>query len=237
MNSNIALDNNNDLIDNNILVNNPGPYKGPYINTKLFTTVSLQPSQMDNKIYLNLKKNLEHSVKQKCYRDYGFIMDIYDITNYKNGVILAENLMTAALFDVSFSCRLCLPMKGMQIICQIYKVNKLLLTAVNGPIFVIVTKERINNKVFFNDSNNNFRFKTPDNKHHKLDSKQFVKLTIDTITFENGDKKIKVIGFLEDMATDKEIENFYKELYNKDDELVDFNEYAKLNDNTIFSNT
>ena len=31
----------------------------PYINTKLYTLVPLKADQMDNKIYLNLKKNLE----------------------------------------------------------------------------------------------------------------------------------------------------------------------------------
>ena len=54
----------------------------PYINTELYTTVHLLPNQMNNKLYINLKKNLEEKVSKKCYKNYGYIMDVYKILDF-----------------------------------------------------------------------------------------------------------------------------------------------------------
>ena len=37
----------------------------------------------------------------------------------------------------------------------------------------------------------------------------------------------KVIGFLEDMATDDEVNDFYKDQYTKQGKLIDYEEYIK----------
>lgn len=198
----------------------------PYINTKLFTTVSLKPDQMDNKIYLNLKKNLERKVNKKCYKDYGYIMEVYKILETDNGMVEAENLNASAIFNITFSCRLCRPLRWKKIICKVDRVNKMLITAENGPILVIITSDRLNQAVFFNDNNNVLRYKKDDTSHI-LKPNEFVKITIISTSFNDKDRKIKAIGVLEDMATESEVEQFYKELYEKDDEMVDFNEYIK----------
>ena len=80
---------------------------GPYINTELHTTVSLMPNQMDNAIYINLKENLKRQVAKKCLKNYGYIVEVYEITEYKGGIIEAENFLASSKFDISFSCRLC----------------------------------------------------------------------------------------------------------------------------------
>lgn len=131
----------------------------PYINTKIYSSVILFPHQMNNKVYINLKQNLERKIVGRCLLNYGFVVKVIEILSYKDGVIEAENTDASALFDVVFSCRLCIPLKNTQIVCQIERVNKLLITAINGPILVIVTNNRINDKVFFKDNNNNIRYK------------------------------------------------------------------------------
>ncbi len=203
----------------------------PYINTKLYTHVSLLPNQMDNKLYINLKKNLENKVVRRCFKDNGYIMDIYKILEYKDGIIEAENPSGSAVFDVSFSCRLCIPLKGTQIVCKVDRVNKLLITVTNGPILIIITNERINDKVFFTDNNNNLRYRK-DDKSFILEPEEFVKVTIINTTFNNGDDKIKAIGFIDDVANDKEKEEFYKELYNTDKPFVKIEEYIAQGENT-----
>jgi DNA-directed RNA polymerase subunit E'/Rpb7 len=217
----------------------------PYINTKLYTNVSLLPNQMENKLYLNLKKNLERKVDKKCFRDKGFLMDVYKILEYKDGIIEAENPSGSAVFDVSFSCRVCIPRNRTQIICKINRVNKILLTAVNGPILVVVTKERINDKIFFTDNNNNFRYRSGESSKI-LKTGEFVKLTILSTIFNHGDDKIKAIGFINDIATEKEKENYFKELFNTDKDMVDFEKYMNgeidsdmngdMNNNAKYSN-
>ncbi len=200
----------------------------PYINTELSTHVSLYPNQMDNKLYINLKKNLEAKLGKKCYSDNGYIMEIYKIVEYKDGNVEAENPSGSAIFDVKFSCRLCIPLRGKQIICKVDRANKVLITVANGPIVVIVTNERINNKIFFMDNYNNLRFKKED-KSHILEPNEFVKVTLLSITFNNGDNKIKAIGYLDDIATEKEKENFYLDLYNTDKETIDLEKYKEEN--------
>lgn len=197
---------------------------GPYINTELYSNVTLNPNQMDNKIYINLKNNLKNNLEKKCFRDYGYIMEINEVIKYKDGIVQPENLMGSSIFDVTFSCRLCLPLKNTQLICQVMRVNKVLITAENGPILVIITTNRINNDNFFTDNNNNLRYRK-DGQSHILKPKEFVKITIMSTTFNDGDVKIKVIGLLEDIATDEEKENFYREIYNKDNEPIDIKEY------------
>ena len=87
------------------------------------------------------------------------LLNLLEILDYKDGIIEAENTESSALFDLDFSCKICSPLKNTQIICEIDSVNKLLITAINGPILVIITNDRINNNVFFKDNNNNIRYK------------------------------------------------------------------------------
>ena len=185
----------------------------PYIDTILYTSIDLKPNQINNDIYKNLKDNLEKKLGEKCYRHYGYIMNIYEILKYEEGLFRKENLMASVKFNITFSCKLCIPLKGTEIVAQVNRVNKMLLTAENGPILIIITKNRINDKVFFTDNNNNLRYRV--GKESKiLEPKDLVKISIVTITFYDGDNKIKVIGFLNDMAKDDEIKQYYNQLYN-----------------------
>jgi DNA-directed RNA polymerase subunit E'/Rpb7 len=202
----------------------------PYINTKLYTSVILYPHQMNNKIYLNLKKNLSDQVANRCFLSYGFIIKIIEIINYTSGIIEMENMESSAKFDVTFSCRLCAPLKEKTIICQIDRINKVLITAKNGPILVIITNDRINVDKFFIDNNNNFRFKVDANNSSLLEIKNYIKIKLVTIEFNNGDNTIKAIGFLEDIASEKEKQQFFKDTFDvENDELIDYDKYSQNN--------
>jgi len=197
----------------------------PYINTKLSTSVILHPYQMDNKIYINLKQNLQ-TISGKCFQKYGYVVKIIEILDYKDGVIEAENTESSALFDLDFSCRMCVPLKNTQIICEIDRVNKLLITAVNGPILVVITNDRVNNDVFYKDNNNNIRYKK-EGQSNMLQPHDFIKVVLQTIHFNDGDEKIKAIGYMEDMAGEEDKKNFYKDAYLDTDAVVDFETYIK----------
>lgn len=200
----------------------------PYINTKLITDVMLRPDQMDNRFYINLKRNLESKLLKKCYNEYGYIVDIYEIIAYRPGNIYSENSTASASFNLEFSCRLCRPIKNQVIICQVDHVSKVLVTASNGPILVIITNDRINDELFFTDNNNNIRYKKTSGSKI-LESKEFIKVTIISVVFNHGDDKIKAMGLLTNMATDEEIKQFYADLYEKDkDNLVSITEQNSL---------
>ena len=187
----------------------------------------LHPHQMNNKVYINLKKNLEDKILNRCFSKYGYIIKIIEILGYNDGIIECENPQSAALFDISFSCRLCAPLKNMQIICKIDRVNKLLVTAINGPILVVITNDRINNEIFFKDNNNNIRYKK-EGLSNILMPEDFIRVTLQSIKFFDGDEKIKAIGFIDDMATEPDKQKFYSETYNTESApVLDYEKYIE----------
>jgi len=196
----------------------------PYINTIISHNVMLHPYQMDNKIYINLKKNLEKKIVGRCFSNYGYIVKIIEIVSCESGIIEAENTESSAIFDLTFSCRICSPLKNTQIVCEIDRVNKLLITAVNGPILVVITNDRVNSKVFFKDNNNNIRYKK-DGQSLMLQPHDFIIVTLQTIQFYDGDEKIKAIGFMEDIASEAEKKKYYEDQYADNNEYLDFEKY------------
>jgi len=198
----------------------------PYVNTKMHASVMLHPYQMDNKIYINLKKNLENQVNGKCFSKYGYIVKVIEILNYKDGIVEAENTESSALFDLEFSCRICAPLINTQIICEIDRVNKLLITAKNGPMLVVITNDRLNNAIFFKDNNNNIRYKK-DGLSKMLESQDFIKVTLQRVQFYDGDEKIKAIGFIDDIASEDDKKNYYISQYDNPNNVMDYDTYVK----------
>lgn len=184
----------------------------PYIDTELETVVTLYPDQMNNSVYINLKKNLTDKLLNKCYKNYGYITDIYKIVSYKNGKITTDNLFGSALFDVTFTCRICRVVEGTTIVCKIDRINPIMFTAVNGPITTIVKMSRTNNELFFIDTNNNLRFRGKEGSV-VVRSDDIVKIDTLTVDFNHGDTEINTIGFLNSMATDEEKKQFYKNMF------------------------
>ena len=160
--------------------------------------------------------------------------------DYTDGEILAENITASAMFKIEFSCRLCKPLVNQKIICQINQVNKVLITASNGPIIIIITNDRINDQNFFTDNNNNVRYKNTEGSLI-LRPKEFIKVSIIAVVFNHGDEKIKAMGFLDNIANDEEIKKFYQDIYvsqkdgdeeskEEDTQLVDYQDYVKTDE-------
>lgn len=200
----------------------------PYFTTKLGTTVMLHPHQMNEKVYLNLKKNLEQKVVNKCFNKYGFVIKVIEILKRSEAVIEAENVDSSALFSLDFSCKICLPMKNMQIICQIKKYNKLMIIGTNGPINVIITNNRINENVFFKDNSNSIRYKYKNEESKLLAAQDYIKVIIQTVKFFDGDEKITCIGFLNNIANEDEIKNYYENMYKDDNNITEHNKFVDL---------
>jgi len=186
--------------------------QSPYINTTLISNVMLNPNQMDNKIYLHLKSNLNNKLVGKCYLNYGFITNIYKLEEISEGIIEAEDPSCSAKIVVKFSCRLCFPPKNKYIICKIDRMNKALISAINGPIKVIITQDKINKEQFFSDAERNILIKKT---KEILSPNMIVKILILSSTFGNYDTSILSIGYLQDLATSDEIK-----LYNEDENNI-----------------
>jgi DNA-directed RNA polymerase subunit E'/Rpb7 len=178
---------------------------GPYINTILESYITLEPIQMNNNIYKNLKDNLVRRFEGRCMKDYGFISKIHEIVNYSDGYIVPENPKASATFKIKFSCKLCFPLKNKQLVCKISEGNKLTLRLVNGPINVIITMDRINKDVFYQDPKSGLIMFKKNGKSEALTSGKYVKVTVETRTFNDMDSIIMAMGFLDDIASEPEI--------------------------------
>jgi DNA-directed RNA polymerase subunit E'/Rpb7 len=190
----------------------------PYINTTLVCPVMLQPTQMDNKLYLHLKTNLVNKLVGKCYQNYGHIIKIYKIEETSEGIIEAEDSSCSAKYIVKFSCKLCLPAKNKEIICKIDRINKALISGINGPIKAIITPEAINKEKFFTDGERNFRIKS---NSKILEQNIYIKVLILQSTFRTNDIDIIAMAFLQDIATPEEIKIY-------ENEMSDLNEINEI---------
>lgn len=192
----------NNVQNNNIQV----AIHSPYINTTLVCPIMLFPNQMDNKMYLHLKSNLVNKLVGKCYQNYGHILKIFKIDEVSESVIEAEDPTCSAKMVIKFSCRLCFPIKNKEIICKIDRMNKSLMSAINGPIKAIITPDKINKDKFFTDVNRNIRIKE---NSEILVPNMYIRVLVLSSSFSNYDVDILTIGFLQDVATEAEID-FYK---------------------------
>lgn len=202
---------------------------GPYITTVLTATVNLKPRQMDNNIYKHLKQNLIDKIEGHCYRGYGYVSKIYEILEYTKGRIVPENPTAGALFGVKFSCKLCHPLKNRPIICKVQKITKLFLNATNGPITVIITMNKFNKQIFFQDSKTNklyIKSTNPDVPPTEIKPGSFIKVTIESKSFNDMDSIIKAMGELNDVATESDIAKNFEEEYDKSfSKLTNFDKY------------
>lgn len=189
----------------------------PYIYTVLNVKIGLKPEQMNNKLSMNLKDNLIKKVDKKCYKNYGYVSEVYKLLEIGKGVICAENLTGSSIFNISFSCKLCRVIENCQLICKITQITRALSLAENGPIVVIITNDKINTDVFFFDNNNYLRYKDK-TKTKKIEQGDFVIVSILNKEFYHKDEKIRAIGFLDSIATDKDVDKFYEDSHKDMDE-------------------
>jgi len=189
----------------------------PYINTELYAKVMVAPQQLNNDLYNHLKKNLTRTVLHK-FNKYGFVQKIYKILTYSESKILRENFNCSVEFNVKYACRLCIPKGNIQIICQVDRVGKRLIKAINGPIMVVIIPERIDAKNFIIDNIGTLRAVIEDGKTKEVNIGDYIKVTLimRDKNFNLNDDKILVLGLLDSMATEKEIE-----IFKKDSEITD----------------
>lgn len=187
--------------------------ESPYIDAEYNTRVLLQPHQMMGDIYKNLKLNLIKNVKNKCNK-YGYITDVYKITEYKDNILEAENFRASAVYNIKFTCRICIPIENMFIECKIKQINETKVWAHNGPMRILVELENINTSKF--SINNNQQLIYNDDKK-ELKKNDVIKIKILVKKINKGDTNIKIIGYLDDRLDEKDIS---EDKLENDDEFI-----------------
>lgn len=194
---------------------------GPYFITTLAADVRVHPSQMDNNIMDNIKRNLERSYSNKCYDNYGYVDKIYDVNNdIKGGIIRAEDNTSSSVHRVSFNCRICNPLKNSIVMGHIIGINNMIIVAENGPIKFIIGESNINHE--------NVQFKKsayyPVSSKGELINKPISKGTYVMIKVLNkkivkNRTKIIVFGRLESVILDEKVMDVIRDQYESSEKI------------------
>jgi len=176
----------------------------PYKNVEQFTRVLIEPHQMNSDIRNHLKFNIKKKVEKKCNRN-GYVDEIYRINRYSDGIMIPENLSGTAIYDVSFHCKLCIPIENSIILGQVKVINQELVFAVNGPLRIFIPRDNIDTTHW--DITDTFTSKQ--DKNVKLAIGNFVCIQILDKRINKNDTQIKAIGKLLNLATESEVEKYF----------------------------
>ncbi len=175
----------------------------PYRNIKQYTRISVEPYNMNSDIKNNMKIILKKKVEKKCNKN-GFIDEVYRILEYSDGVMPPENLNGSAVYNITYHCKICIPVENTMIIGQIRVINQELIIAVNGPIMFFIPKENVDTNTW--DIPDGYFNKL---KKRKLGREDFVKIQIVDKRINQNDSQIKSIGKLIDFATTEEVDKYF----------------------------
>jgi DNA-directed RNA polymerase subunit E'/Rpb7 len=177
----------------------------PYKNIIEKTRISLEPYQLTSDIRNHMKINLKKKVEKKCNKN-GYIIEVYRITKYSDGLMLPENLNGTVIYEILFHCKICIPIENTIIISQVKVINSELVVTINGSIMTFIPRENIDIDIW--NINENFT-----NKNDvKLNIGDYVKILILNKRINQGDIQIKTIGKLLDLATEKEVEQYFEKI-------------------------
>ena len=201
----------------------------PYKNLIQYSRIQLQPYQLNSDIESNMELVLQQKLEKKCNR-YGYIDKIYRITEYEEGIMRKENLSGVIDYNITFECRICLPVENTVIIGKIMAINQELVLINNGPIIIFIPKGNIDTNIW--NISSVFTNKKTDKV---LSENNLVKVLVTKIKINQNDTQIKCIGNLLDTPTDKEIEEYYGIIINEEseDELSEDENVNKDTDNFI----
>ncbi len=175
----------------------------PYKDVEQYTRIKILPHQLNSDIRNHMKLNLKKKVEKKCNKN-GFIDNVYRITGYRDGIMHPENLSGVVIYDVSYHCRMSIPVENSVLIAQIRLISQDLIFAVNGPIVVFISRDNVDSNIW--DIEENFLHKKDKDR---LKINRYVKVEIIAKKINNGDHQIKTIGRLLDYATNTEVEKYY----------------------------
>ena len=175
----------------------------PYRNIKQYTRISVEPYHMNSDIRNNMKIILKKKVEKKCNKN-GFVDEVYRIIEYSDGIMPPENLNGSAIYNITYHCKLCIPVENTSIIGMIKVINQELVVAVNGPIMFFIPKENVDTNVW--DIPDGYMNKKSNNK---LQVGNYIKIQIVNKRINMNDSIIKSIGKLLDFATDEEVDKYF----------------------------
>jgi DNA-directed RNA polymerase subunit E'/Rpb7 len=175
----------------------------PYRNIKQYTRISVEPFHMNSDIKNNMKIILKKKVEKKCNKN-GFVDELYRILEYSDGIMPPENLNGCVIYNITYHCKICIPIENTLIIAQIKVINQELIIAVNGPIMFFIPKENVDTNIW--DIPEGYLNKS---KNKKIQRDDYVKIQVIDKRINQNDSQIKSIGKLIDFASSEEVDKYF----------------------------
>ena len=180
----------------------------PIIIKNITAPVVLYPNQLNNDLLTHMKNNLEILYKNRCFKDIGFIIDILEIIKYSEGVIYPEQNDGCVQYIVEFTCKMSVIIKNTIIIGKVEQISQEMIYLSHYPYNIIVEHNNINiNK--FEYIAMNIKYINGD----YINKGDYLKIRIISSNLMNGETKIIALGYLEDIVSDKELEEYYDNIY------------------------
>jgi DNA-directed RNA polymerase subunit E'/Rpb7 len=182
---------------------------------------------MDNNIRKHIKSNVEKEHLNKCFLDYGFVNKINEIQVDYDADIVPEDPMACALFKVKFLCTLCRPLITSTIVGKAQGITPIMIYIVCGPLDIIVkTSTNINKDIFmFNPKLNTWTAKVSQ-QYMILKEGTHLKVKILNKKIIDKTQRILCTGYLENLASEKEIEQSIKDSF-MGESYLSFEEYLQ----------
>jgi DNA-directed RNA polymerase subunit E'/Rpb7 len=197
--------------------------KSPYYRTQLDENVPLYPDQIGANFMDHLLTNLRTKVERKCVKD-GYVMKIIRIVKINSNRIDGENFTANGIFNVTYDCFLCSPVKDMIFTCKVQNnIGAGFIDAVSGPIRVIILLNDLDGDRFEVKNNAKTLIHKQSNKH--VNEGIHVVVLIKFIRINAGENFITVIVKLIDLANEEQTEQYENDLkLIIDDEKTDDNQ-------------
>ena len=220
----------------------------PYFVTSLNVKTIVYPHQINNEIRNNIKNNINKKLKNKCFKNYGYITDIYSIQEkIGNGYLIPEDSSASIHYNINFKAKLCNPIINSNICARIEGINRHMIMCKNGPINIVITSENINNEKFTYNSSKNVYFPLDDKKKEiktPLIEGTFIICKIINKRIIDQEKNIIVLGKLENIPSndivksciDNDNKNNYIRIddrLNLDNQIYDNNDNNDDNDQYV----
>ena len=182
----------------------------PYKDVTQYTKIQIKPHMMNSDIKNIMKLVLRKKVEKRCNKN-GFIDEVHRIETFEAEDMRPENLSGAVNFDISYHCRLCIPIENSLIIAQVKAINQELILAQNGPVMIFIPKDNIDQNVW--DVTDKFMH-MKDKINLKVNN--YIKVEVMNKRINQGDHQIKIIGQLVNLASEDEINNYYGSIITPD---------------------
>lgn len=171
--------------------------KEPYIDTILHSKVDLSPNELNDDLYLSLKRKLMRQ-NQKRNNRYGFIDNIYKIISYTQGSVNVSNTEHPITFNVEYEAKLYNPQVNDVIVAKINFIIENMINCKNGPIDIYINiSSYINKDIFIIDNNGDIVIKKTKEKLKENDN---IQVKIVYKEFFKGKDEIRIYGYLYGMV-------------------------------------